>query len=477
MKTHMAVAGVLLAGWAVQDVKAQQSMTSNRVADVMPSRYTPPNCGLKPGHFKVSSGAAYLKTGVETEVPANQTRALKSGERVLVEAITENDQAKNPAAWYYLGRVYLEQGDIVGADSAFTKAETMAPACKQEIATLRNIAWVPLVNAGIGFAKQKQNDSALALFRQANIVYRDKPSAYLNGGVIFANSGQVDSAIVYWQKAAEIAERTNAVEDRNIATRNLGAMYQRANRHQDAIQALEKYLTWSPKDAEVKRALVSSYRATGQNDKAAALEKEVGAAPSAGGSPSVQGGAASAMNAAITLYNEKKYDQAAAAFEKVVATEPYNRDALFGLANAYIGLKNGPKLAQTAERLVAIEPMNEEIVRMLANGLRMSKKEAQANKTAARVLSMPVTVSVDQFAPSAAGATISGTATGREAQTLQGKPVPPAPMTLVFEFLDAKGTVVTNQEVQIPALKPGESHAIQVQAQGPGITAWRYKQK
>jgi PAS domain-containing protein len=117
-------------------------------------------------------------------------------------------------------------------------------------------------------------DSALALFRQANIVYRDKPSAYLTGGIIFANSGQIDSAIVYWEKAAEIAERTNAVEDRNVATRNLGAMYQRANRHQEAIQALEKYLAWAPQDTEVKRALATSYRATGENDKAAALEKE-----------------------------------------------------------------------------------------------------------------------------------------------------------------------------------------------------------
>ena len=51
------------------------------------------------------------------------------------------------------------------------------------------------------------------------------------------------------------------------------------------------------------------------------------------------------------------------------------------------------------------------------------------------------------------------------------------PLTLVFEFLDTKGTVVGNQEVLIPALKPGQSHPIEVKAQGAGITAWRYKQK
>jgi len=471
VKKHIVLASVLI-GTGTVPVAAQQPVINDRVAKALPSRYNPPDCGMKPGHFKVSSGITYLKTGIETPLPENRSRALTSGQKVILEAIETNGQEKNPAAWYYLGRVYLQQGDLAGADTAFTKAETMLPACKQEISKTRYTGWVPLVNGGIEFVKQQNNDSALALFRQANTIYRDKPAAFLNGGVIFANQGQTDSAIVYWKQASEIAERTNAAEDRNIATRNLGAMYQKAGRHQDAVPVLEKYLSWIPQDKEVKRALSVSYRATGQNDKAAALEKEVGAAPAAG-APAT--GSAGAMNAAIGLYNEKKYAEAAAAFEKIVASEPYHRDALFGLANSYIGLKNGAKLAETASRLVEIEPMNDEIVRMLANGQRMAKKESQANKTAIRVLSMPVTVSVTQFAPTAAGATITGTATGREAQTLQGKPVTPAPLSLTFEFLDAKGTVVANQQVQIPALKPGAAQPIQVTAEGAGIAAWRYK--
>ena len=471
MKTHILFVSVLVGAGALP-VAAQQPAVNARVVQSLPNRYVPPKCGLKAGHFKVSSAGTYLKTGIETENPANQSRALSSGQKVVLEAIEQNDQAKNPAAWYYLGRIYLQQGDLVGADSAFTKAETMLPACKEEISKVRYTGWVPLVNGGIEFVKQQNNDSALALFRQANMIYRDKPAAFLNAGVIFANTGQTDSAITYWEKASEIAERTNAVEDRNVATRNLGAMYQKAGRHEDAVRVLEKYVSWVPQDAEVKRALAASYRSTGQNDKAAALEKEVGApAPAAAAGT----GNAAAMNGAIALYNEKKYGEAAATFEQIVAKEPYNRDALFGLANSYIGLKNGPKLAEAAARLAEIEPMNDEIVRMLANGQRMAKKEAQANKTAIRVLSMPVTVSVTQFAPTGAGATITGTATGREAQTPQGKPVTPAPLSLTFEFLDAKGAVVANQQVQVPALKPGASQPIQVTAQGAGITAWRYK--
>ena len=476
MRTRI-VTAVTLAGLTSAVPLVGQTPVNDRVVKGMPSRFTPPTCDIKAGHFRVQSGATYLKTGIETEVPENQTRALNNGKKVLLEALQQNKQEKNPALWYYLGRIYLQQGDIVGADSALTRAETMLPACKKDISDVRYPAWVPLVNAGISFNKAEKNDSALALYRQASTIYRDKPLAFLNSGVIFANANQADSAVFYFQKASQIAEQTNAVEDRNAATRNWGALLQRAGRHQEAIPVLEKYVAWAPKDVEVKRALASSYRAAGQTDKAKAIDDEVGVAAPAAGQPSAAAGAsADAMSAAVTLYNGKKYGEAAAAFEKVLATEPNNRDALYGLANAYVGIKS-PKLADAAARLVAIEPVNEEAVRLLANGQRMAKKETLANKTAVRLLGMPTSIKVSQFAPTAAGASITATATGREGETAQGKPLVATPLVLVFEFLDAKGAVVGNQEVQVPALKAGETHPIEVEAQGQGIAAWRYKQK
>ena len=471
MTIRIAFAGILLS------LTGTTAMAQNaRVVSGLPSRYIAPTCPLKAGHFKVQSGATYLKTGIETAVAENRVRALASGQKVILEALTQNQQEKNPAAWYYLGRIYLQQGDIVGADTTLSKAEELSPGCKEDISKVRYVGWVPLVNAGIEFSKAQKNDSALALYRQANTIYRDKPVGFLNAGVIFANASQFDSATVYFQRAAEIAERTNAVEDRNIATRNWGALLQRAGRHQDAVPVLEKYVGWAPSDVEVKRALASSYRATGQTEKAVAIEKEVGAGPATAGTPAGAGPSAAKMSAAIELYNQKKYAEAAAAFDSVLILEPYNRDALYGLSNAYVGLKS-PKLADAAARLVAIEPLNDDAVRMLANGQRLAKKEAQANKTAVQLLAMPSTVKVTQFAPTAQGATITGTATGREAQTAQGKPLVPKPMTLIFEFLDAKGAVIANQEVAIPAVKPGESQPIEAKAEGAGIAGWRYKQK
>ena len=73
------------------------------------------------------------------------------------------------------------------------------------------------------------------------------------------------------------------------------------------------------------------------------------------------------------------------------------------------------------------------------------------------------------------GASVKAVATGREAQNSRGKPIPPKPITVIFEFLDSKGTVVGNQEVQVPALKTGETHPIEAKVQATGIAAWRYK--
>ena len=466
---------VLAAGlWAAYPAAAQQPTVNNRVVQGLPSRYLPPACGMKEGHSKVSSGATNLKTGVETASPAKKTRALASGQKALLEAIQQNGQEKNPAAWYYLGRVYLQQGDLAGADSAFTKAEALSPGCKQDISMQRYTGWVPLVNAGIDFAKQQKNDSALALFREANIIYRDEPQAYSSAAVILANNKMDDSAIVYLQKAADIATAANMVEDRNLATFNLAVIFQRQNRNEEAGAALERYLGWVPNDVPAKRALAEIYRATGKVDKAKAIDAEVGVDSTA--RPAASGQAAP-IDTAIALYNAKKYDTAATAFEQIVAAEPYNRDALYGLANSYVALKKGPQLVQAATRLVAIEPLNNNVVRMLMTGQRLSKKEALANKTAMRLLAMPVSIAVIEFAPAADGASVKATATGREAQDSRGKPVAAKPFTVIFEFLDSKGTVVGNQEVQVPALKTGETHPIEAKAQGAGISAWRYKQK
>jgi hypothetical protein len=121
--------------------------------------------------------------------------------------------------------------------------------------------------------------------------------------------------------------------------------------------------------------------------------------------------------------------------------------------------------------------MNENSLKLVGEGHKQAKQVDEAVKVAEKVLALPIDVRVTDFTPGGSGATLTGTATGREAQTPAGKPIPPAPVSLTFEFLDAKGAVVGSQDVQVPALPAGQSQEIKATAQGAGIAAWRYKRK
>ena len=50
-------------------------------------------------------------------------------------------------------------------------------------------------------------------------------------------------------------------------------------------------------------------------------------------------------------------------------------------------------------------------------------------------------------------------------------------MTLVFEFLNNQGALVTSQEVAVPPLAAGATAPIVVSVTGAGIASWRYHPK
>jgi tetratricopeptide (TPR) repeat protein len=461
---------------------AQQPAPNGRVAQSMPTTYKAPDCELKSGHFKVSSGASYLKAGIETDVPENKHRIWGNGKKVLAEAIQQNGQAQNGAAWYYLGRIYLNEGDLAGADSALTRAEKLAPQCAKDIHAYRQNGWAALMRAGNNFEEQQNPDSALVMYREAAMMDPGSPLTHYFLAKVLNEKGQTDSAAVHYQAAAAAGATstdTSEIKVRNRSAFNAGAIYLNSKKYPEAVKAFEQYNQWVPNDAEAKRGLAAAYRGAGQADKAQALEKELVASGNAGAAGGAAGGAGAQdlMSVGVNLYNDKKYAEAADAFEKVAAAQPYDRDALFNLANTYLAMKDGPKLLATAQRLVAIEPLSETALKLMGEGYKSSSKVDDAVKTAEKVLALPVDLKVTNFSATGSGAEWAATATGRSAQTAAGKEIKPVPVGLVVEFLDAKGTVVSTAEAQVPPLAPGATQEIKATGQGAGIAAWRYQQK
>ena len=479
-----ALAGLIAAGLLVGPrIAAAQDPVATRVEGAMESTLKQPDCKLEGGDFRVSSGKTYLKTGIEgTGDPSNRVNALKNGVRVLTEAITTAGQGKTPAAWYWLGRIYLQQGNLVGADSAFSKAEALAPGCKVDISrNYRYRAWAALVNAGTGFRQAKQDDSALVMYRAANQIYPEPPLASWSMASIFAARSQNDSAMYYFGQAAN-AEPTDTLQVslRNQAAFNYGVVLLNANRPAEAVVALRRYLKFKPEDAVAQKALGQAFRAAGMPDSAQAVEHQLVVAASTGagaGGGDEELSDRDLFDLATRQYDDKHYADAATTYGRLLQRNPYNRDALYALANSYLGLQDGQGLAATAQKLIALDPLGDYNYQMLAQGYKFTKQQDKVAEAIIAEFALPVDLEFDRFDATADGATFAAKAVGREARDQNNKVIPPHPVTIAVEFLGKDGSVLGTETAAIPSLKVGESAPVKVATKTPGVQAWRYKTK
>jgi len=324
--------------------------------------------------------------------------------------------------------------------------------------------------------KQEKFDSVVGLLREASIISRDYPQGFLILGVAFYNLTQFDSAIVYFRLSQEKAgNKPNLARDRADATLNLASTLQQVGRNEEAIVEYKKYLTGTPNDNKVKQQLASALRATGKNAEASAIDSELLASSGTAGGAELT--SFQLMTMGNSLFGEKRYAEAAAVYQKLLVKEPGSRDAKFNLANAYFAGGDGPKLVATAQQLLAIDPMNEDNHKLLSQGYKLQNDTTNMLKAIEKLFLLPTHVVVTSFAPRKSNAKLVGSATGREALDVTGKVVPPAAVTLVWEFLDVNGTLVATKEVTIPALQPGVKNEFTVDVSGEGILVWRYRQK
>ena len=89
-------------------------------------------CELNTGHFLLRGAVTYLRAASSTRFPDERERHLRDARRVLFDAL-DRSQDDNPAIWYFLGLYYAETADLIGADSAFDRAETMRADCRDDI--------------------------------------------------------------------------------------------------------------------------------------------------------------------------------------------------------------------------------------------------------------------------------------------------------------------------------------------------------
>jgi hypothetical protein len=508
-----------------------------------------PPCTIEPGHFRINSAVLDLK--IAAEQPNQRERMLRQTQDVLVRAIRDDKQDKNPAAWYYLGRYYAETGDAAGADSAFDRAELLAPQCTTDIGGYRAQLAAVLQNQGLTLWQGGNTDSAAILLRLAYAVAPARPTSLFQLGSLYAERNQLDSAAAVLSRAAQAAgsdttyagaKREALLTVARLAGRSVQAdpaaqawqhsRYSRdslapylaadstvlARMQQSSASRRARGARLSPADQQSfsrdsgargdavarSRALRETLGQQASADSAAAqaafepalkayrdlvsaYPANVEAATTLSGLYAQAGRKAEASavfdglfahagelttsdlyDLGQRLLQAKLLGPGTKAYSLALAQNPYHRNALAELASAYIDAKDTVNALATAQRLAALDPRNKMALHIMAQAwdLRGRRDSAQAYGTLADTLS--VDISMANLQGDSAGVTLTGVASNLGS-------VPSRAQRITVELLDAHGTAVASQAVDIASLPPGGSQQFQVRGVGRGILGWRYR--
>jgi tetratricopeptide (TPR) repeat protein len=469
------------------------------------------------GNFRLNGAQQHLVQAKATKYDDVRASRIADATRLLTETARAGgvDQA---TLWYMFGQLYVLKHDLVGADSAYTKAEAVTdPECRRQILRERYNEWVPLQNLGVEQMNGGNADSALALFRKANGIYRSAPLVYLNMATIFYNLSQQgldsasvaeearragvpdsmirklrqtggDSAIVYFRLAARSSQDRRWDDARETALFNAARLVNRnaldtasvhaeaqrrgvpdsvvkVGRLRDAEAAYREVLELHPRDLPAQASLAGVLTQLHRESEARTVyDSMLSHADSMD--------AFDLMDAGTALFRSNRYDLAARATELGIAKDRCFRDGLYNLANIYLAAKDTAKMLDVSRRLAAQDPMNRASLQMLARAWQDAGNKDSTLHVLQRAEAMPWEMSVVRFDAADTSATLHGMVTNLRPQPLKG-------FTLTLQFVNASCDVVASKSVDLPDLNAngsaGQAYDFNLSVGGRGIVAWKYK--
>ncbi|NIM48212.1 MAG: tetratricopeptide repeat protein [Gemmatimonadales bacterium] len=435
--------------------------------------YQEPGCDLKTGHFLVNSSVMYLKGASEEADSVKRARMLRDAHRNLFDAVSRGE-ADNPAVWYFLGRYYALTRDAVGADSAFDRAEQLQPDCAEDIAFHRQVLWVPVMNQAIDSLRVGAFEGSKDLLRAANAIHDKDNLGFYYLARIFANEGETDSALHYFKRVVEVGVSDTArQENYNEAVYNTAVLYGMLEQWDSAAVWYGKYREIDPNDSEALTGLAQAYQQSGQPEAAMELyDLVLSRAP--------EMAALDLFRTGEALFRAERFQMAARAFDLGLDKAPGVRSALYNLTNTYLAIADDEEepreereqaavqMELAARRLVAVDPHNSESLRLLAASFQLQRKDDSTLATLEHIAEMTFDVVVDRHEATEGGYSVQG-------RIVNLKDAEATFPTIMFEFLDAQGTVITTDSVAGGTLGPHDTEPYGLVVGGEGIVAYRYK--
>ena len=471
---HLALVGLVVAalGGGVRGVFAQEL-----------NIYLPPECELDMQHFLVRNAALYVKAATEARSPEQRARSTQDAARVLGDAV-ERGEDTNAAVWYFLGRNYALIPDLAGADSAFARAERLAPECADDIDQHRRFLWVPLYNTGITAMQNNDTPAAREALSQADSISDKEPNIPYYLATILVNEDENEEAIRLFKKTVAMGQSEGEYRESYLTSYfNTARLYHLGEEWDSAAAWYDGYRELVPDDPQALHGLASVLAAAGRRAEALAAYDSILA----------HAGVISALDlfsTGVSLFQYERFDLAAQAFTHGLAKNRFYRDGVFNLTQSYFALANpnveedstvaadpeelarrnqaAAKMLEAATRLVDIDPLNESSMRLLAAAYQLMGQQDSTVALLERIESLSYEITVERFQPANGGYYVQGRVSNLREEDVT---VP----DVVFEFVDAEGNVVATETIGGTRLNPEGTTEFEFTPLAEAVAAWRYR--
>jgi tetratricopeptide (TPR) repeat protein len=270
-----------------------------------------------------ASGAPEATTFASSAQDAlNRSLVARDKAPLFTQAATQARQGiqageTNPYHHFLLGQAQVGLGNYASADSAFRRTIELCPEFAGEVREQRRNAYASLFQEGL--TAYQANDTAVALqkWTAAGAVYNESPDAYFNAGVLLSGRGDDRAATGMYREAL-------AAADRNVDTAAVNDV----------------------RDMKARAAL-------------------------------------SLSNLGVRAFQQDSFRLAQELLGEVLRANPNDRNALYVQALAFYKQERWQDLAAAANRVLTVDPLNYNTYLLLYNAQKALAEAAHAQNNAA----------------------------------------------------------------------------------------------
>ena len=377
----------------------------------------------------------------------------------------------NPIFYYLAGEAAAGLEEFAYADSMWTIAERIYPAYELDIEPSRENAWITEFNRGISGFNAGDLNAAEDAWASAHRLYKLRPNAVQNLGVVLTQLEQYDEAIQAYEEGLanldlepatreiEPEEVTEREEAREFMESNLVMLLLHTEQWAAAETMLRRVVTADPNNVEAQANLAAALSGQGRDDEATQLYTRLLTMPNLGPNQ--------LFNIGVTLFNSGQSLEAGQAFGRVTELNPNHRDAWYNQANALYDAEAWEEVVSVAPRHRQVEPLSQTAGLIQARAYRELDQNDEALAILTQVETMPVWIEDMQISAAGDGTSVSARVEGNAAE-------PGTPITLRFTFYNDGGQEVTSETVTFNAPAREESTNIEVRSAQPA-SSYKYE--